>query len=152
MNNDTLDSRKITWPDRYYGVIDPSHPRPQQILGWYDTWNLGYKSTLFLPQNKMVPLTQEQWDWHFLSGNSQAQINADGTVSRYMPPPPAPVPLSRKARRAMDSVESQSSVVLAMGETFGPLMRAYVKKLYAIMKGSDTTSTVLPTAPSDPTL
>lgn len=66
-------------------------------------------------------------------------------------PTHAPPPLREQAQAALQTVQQQASMVSAMGETFGPQMRDYVKALRAIISGSDTTSTALPTAPNDPT-
>lgn len=66
---------------------------------------------------------------------------------------PSPViPLKERATAAMQQVQQQATMTSAMGETFGPEMQAYVRALRAIISGADTTSTTLPTAPTDPTL
>lgn len=53
------------------------------------------------------------------------------------------------AQSALNYVMSQAPSLTVMGEVFGPNTRAYVQKLQAIANGTDTTSTELPTMPSD---
>ena len=48
---------------------------------------------------------------------------------------------------ALAQIQATAALTVAMGETFGTEMRAYVTALQAIADGSDTTSTTLPTAP-----
>lgn len=66
---------------------------------------------------------------------------------------PSPIiPLKEQATTAIQQVQQQASMTSAMGETFGPEMQAYVRALRAIISGTDTASTTLPTAPAEPTL
>lgn len=62
-----------------------------------------------------------------------------------------PPSLKEYAQEAMQNMQQKAAMVTAMGETFGPHTRAYVQSLRAIIDGSDTTSTELPTAPDDVT-
>lgn len=59
--------------------------------------------------------------------------------------------LPNAAKVALDSVGQQAAIVVALGKSYGPKMQAYVAALENIANGSDTTSTALPIAPSDPT-
>ncbi|MBM9401537.1 hypothetical protein JUN65_08050 [Gluconacetobacter azotocaptans] len=58
------------------------------------------------------------------------------------------VTLVQQAQAAMATVNQKANLAAAMGQTFGPAMRAYVTALQAISAGADTTSTTLPTAPA----
>ena len=48
----------------------------------------------------------------------------------------------------MAQIQATAALTVAMGETFGTEMRAYVTAVQAIAEGTDTTSTSLPAAPS----
>ncbi|MCT6813095.1 hypothetical protein [Bombella apis] len=58
--------------------------------------------------------------------------------------------LRDQAAAMMLQVQQQAAMAAAMGETFGPKMRACVSTLRAILDGSDT-PTSLPTLPARPT-
>ena len=88
-----------------------------------------------------------EWD-DLTQGRKGLVALSDGKIMPYTPPPP---PLKQQARQAFQQVQQQAAMTSAMGETFGPGMQAYVRTLRAIISGTDTTSTTLPTAPADPT-
>lgn len=136
------------YPNRYYAHYDPTTQQPAPVIGWYDMW--GYSSLDEMPPlSELLPLSADFWQKHITEPQTSQAVQ-DGTIVAYTPPPYVP-PLKDQANAAMQHVQQQASMVSAMGETFGPSMRDYVKALRAIINGTDTTSTALPTAPDDPT-
>lgn len=139
------ESAPQNYPARYYALIgDKPLQGTNRVVAWLDAW-VENDLTWADPFKTKVPLTPEQWDYHF--AHSQA-VYDEGTFVDYTPPPPS---LKEQAQAAMQSVQQQANMITAMGETFGPQMRDYVGRLREIVSGTDTTSTELPTAPSDPT-
>lgn len=61
----------------------------------------------------------------------------------------APIPLKTQATSAQAWINQQANLAAAMGEVFTADMKAYVKAITAIADGTDTTSTALPTQPTD---
>lgn len=61
----------------------------------------------------------------------------------------APVSLKTQAISAQSWILQQANLASAMGEVFTADMRAYVKAINAIANGTDTTSTALPSQPTD---
>lgn len=130
-------TRIVGWDILHYdeGTEPPSYKTPE-----------GYKS-FYLPD-----MTQEQWDDIQYNQNGLGGCAAyfEGKIIPFTPTPYIP-PLKDQAQTSLQAVQQQASMIAAMGESFGPKMRDYVQVLRAIINGSDTTNTVLPTAPSDPT-
>lgn len=52
---------------------------------------------------------------------------------------------------ALAQIQATAALTVAMGETFGTEMRAYVAAVQAIANGTDTTSAELPAAPEKAT-
>ena len=134
---------KKDFPDRYYVSYDTTAPQPTIITGWYDTWSMSDVSNVPKIED-MVIVTESQWNdptFHAPTGKGVE----NGKVIDYVPP----VPLATQAKNAMVWVQQQASMASAMGEEFTDTMKAYVKALQAIIKGTDTTSTELPKQPTD---
>lgn len=88
-------------------------------------------------------------DWNDLTQGRKGSVAlSGGKIVPYTPPPP---PLKQQAQQAFQAARLEFINLQMMGENFGPQMQAYMKSLAAIINGTDTTSTVLPTAPADPT-
>ena len=92
-----------------------------------------------------LDVTDEEW-------NSRPTVNPVLSSGKIIQGPSPTIPLQEQARNAMQQVQQQAAITSAMGETFGPEMQAHVRALRAILNGTDTTSTTLPTAPADPTV
>ena len=60
-----------------------------------------------------------------------------------------PPTIKQEAQQALAYVMAQAPQLTVMGEVFGPNTQAYVKTLRAIINGTDTTTTTLPTVPTD---
>ncbi|GBQ08738.1 hypothetical protein [Saccharibacter floricola] len=147
--SNTPDNVLKAYPQRFYASYDTEAPQPTIVRGWYDTWSLASLSHV-PPASDMIAITANDWEdeTHFRLPTGRGI--QDGKIVDYTPPSPA-ISLTTQAKNVMQAVQQQASMVSAMGETFGPKMRDYVQALRAIISGSDTTSTALPTAPSDPT-
>ena len=91
-----------------------------------------------------------QADYEALAGWPGAKIGADGTLEKYTPPL-SPASLLTQAKAAMQQVQQQAAMTTAMGEEFGPQMKAYVKALRSIIDSSAKDITALPEGPADPT-
>ena len=59
--------------------------------------------------------------------------------------------LKDQAIGALTSIRGEAALAIAMGNTFGPQMRAYVSTLQGIAEGTDTASAVLPAVPASVT-
>lgn len=143
----------------YYVIVPASVEagKPAQIVGWNA---MSYPADGTVPEfspgdgyatHLMDGMTQEEWDSLRFNQNGCGGGLAydDGKVVPYAPPTPV-IPLKEQASAAMQQVQQQAAMTTAMGGTFGPQMQAYVRALRAILNGTDTTSTTLPAAPSDP--
>lgn len=137
---------KTEYPERYYASYDITAPQPTIVTGWYDTWSMSDFS-IAPKASDMVPVTEAQWnDPTFHTSMGKGVEN--GKVIDYVPPV-LPVPLVKQAQYAMTWVQSQAAMASSMGEEFTADMKAYVKALQAIIKGTDTASTELPAQPAN---
>lgn len=143
-------------PTIIYTVIVKADANPQQtrqIVGWdrYDSENPPPPQTSDYASVQIQGMRDNAWPPLVTPSDiSNLGLTPDGQIV----PCPQPVytpPLKDQAGSARQRVQQQAAMVVAMGETFGPKMRAYVQALQAIINGTDTTSTALPTAPADPT-
>ena len=91
-----------------------------------------------------LDVTDEEW-------NTRPTVNPVLSSGKIIQGPTPAIPLKEQAAAAMQKVQQQAAMTSAMGETFGPEMQDHVRALRAILDGTDTTSTTLPTAPADPT-
>lgn len=131
------------YPARYYASYDKE---TFVITGWFDTWDMSSVSNV-PSADDMIVLTPDEWnDSNFRKSYGKGVQN--GVIVDYTPPV-VPVPLATQAQSAMSWVNEQASLASAMGETFTDDMKTYVKAIRAIISGTDTTSTELPTQPSD---
>ncbi len=131
---------QAAYPARYYALYDLAADHPTPVTGWIDAW--GMSDTAWLPPaSQMQPLTADQWSARQPTG----QAVQSGTIVAHVPAAPT---LAQQAQSAMAWVNQQAGVATAMGETFGGAMKIYVQTLQAIIAGTDTTSTTLPTQPA----
>lgn len=56
--------------------------------------------------------------------------------------------LPLQAQRVLDTWQQTAAMTVAMGATFSAAQKTYIAAVQAIANGTDTTSIVLPTAPS----
>lgn len=144
----------------YYVIVPASIEagNPAQIVGWNA---VSHPADSTVPEfspgdgyatHLMEDMTQEKWDDLRFNQNGCGGRLAydDGKIVPYTPPIHAPS-LTNQAITAMEKVQQQAAMSFAMGQSFGSQMKSYVQALQAIINGSDTTSTTLPTAPADST-
>ncbi|WP_338331320.1 hypothetical protein [Acetobacter sp. LMG 32666] len=131
------------YPNRYYAQYDTTAPQPTKVLGWLDM-DFYSDTTGFPPASELLPLTAEQ----FAARTAGPYGVSNGALVQYTPPAPV-VPLTTQAQTAQAWVQQQASLAAAMGEVFTADMKAYVLAINAIANGTDTTSTALPTQPTD---
>lgn len=136
----SLDDIKTAYPDRYYASLD-------KPCAWYDMWS--YSSVEGFPAaSALFALTPDQWEAKGGYSSSRPMCVDNGALVDYTPPA-VPVPLKTQAASAQTWIQQQANLAAAMGDVFTADMKAYVKAIAAIANGTDTTSTALPTQPTD---
>lgn len=133
----------------YYAQTTKQYDGADMVTGWFDITNQSDPASL-PALDSLTPITAEEFQRQYSQKVRTDWQIVDGKIAPYQQSRP-PIPLKDQASAAMQQVQQQATLVTAMGDTFGPKMRDYVKSLRAIINGSDTTSTALPTAPDDPT-
>ncbi|CEF54653.1 hypothetical protein [Acetobacter ghanensis] len=135
-----LDDLKAAYPARYYASMD-------KPCAWYDMWSC--ISTDGLPAaSTLFAMTADQWAAKGGNTGTKSMAVENGALVDYTPPV-VPVPLKTQAATAQAWIQQQANLAGAMGEVFTADMKAYVKAIAAIANGTDTTSTALPTQPTD---
>lgn len=135
-----LDDLKAAYPARYYA--DMNKP-----CGWYDMWV--FSSADGLPAaSALYAMTAEQWAAKGGDTGTKSMAVINGELVDYTAPAVA-IPLKTQAATAQSWIMQQANLAVAMGEVFTTDMRTYVKAIAAIANGTDTTSTALPTQPTD---
>lgn len=122
---------------RYYAYIDPNTRIVKE-------WVITYVSST-LPEYREI--SEQQFNSRDM--NKSYKFDENWNLVTFVPPF-NPVLFKMLAKNAMGEALGKAPMVVAMGGTFGPKMRAYVNALKAIVNGQDTTSQTLPTAPDDP--
>lgn len=137
---------KTIYPNRYYASYDTTATQPTIVTGWYNTWAMSDVSNV--PKaSDMIAMTETEWNDPTFRIPVGKGVK-DGIIIDYTPPV-VPIPLTSQAQNAMTWVNQQATIATAMGETFTADMKNYVSALRAIINGTDTTSTQLPTQPTD---
>lgn len=77
------------------------------------------------------PLSKIDYDkiTKFLTENLGVNISQDGLITTYIPPAPPPIPLTDQAQSALSDIQSQTPMLIAIGETFAPKTRDYLKTM-----------------------
>mgnify|MGYP001387686308 CR=1 FL=1 len=138
-----LDDLKAAYPNRYYA--DYNKP-----CSWYDMWI--YSSTSGLPAaDTLFPLTEEQWNDKGGYTHSQLMYVDNGALVAYSPAVTPPT----LAQQAASVLSTQKTYITEEYLVYGLSVPAdwatYMQALKAISDGTDTTSTALPTQPTDVT-
>lgn len=148
-----LEQAEKLYPARFYARIDNS-VQPSPVTGWVDVWGLSSIDDM-PPAAALVPLTEEQWDFHLQTDENGSHTHLSAAVENgefidYTPPPPPPPPLREQARPALAAARQYVSENYTMINEETPQEWVdYLKKLMAIASGRDTTSTALPSPPED---
>lgn len=135
------------YPARYYASYDTTAKQPTIVTGWYDTGDMGTLDNVPDASN-MIPVTETQWnDPTFRlpigKGVNKGQV-VDYTAPAYVPP------LTDQAQAALMAARTYvQDNFIYLGETPTQDWIDYQKALMAIANGTDTTSTSLPTRPTD---
>lgn len=128
------------YPSNNIAVIDSAGI----VTGWVDCTQFAEKPAWLPDASQCIAVPDTVW------GNRAAmywQVK-DGVFSQYTPPA-VTIPLKTLATSAQAWIQQQANLTAAMGEVFTADMKAYVKAIAAIASGTDTTSTALPTQPTD---
>lgn len=135
----TEDTR--TWSGRYY--CDYSQPCVYYDLSLYS-------SLANVPdESKLFALTDEQWAARLNGQEVLSRAIVDGTWQAYTPPAPS---LKEQAGVALSSARSYvSDNFTILNESTPDVWVTYLKALMVIASGADTTSTALPTLPTNST-
>lgn len=131
------------YPARYYAIYDTTASQPAPV-GWLDMDVFSKLPAIVTANTGLIALSSDQWTQRY----SQNYGAKSGVLVSYTPPAVV-VPLVTQAMNAQTWIQKQANLAAAMGEVFTDGMKAYVKAIAAIANGTDTTSTVLPTQPTD---
>lgn len=145
----------------YYAAISSGSSFPAPVIGWdYDrqktvnnadgTQQVTTEPPPADPRFTLIPLPDKDAAWWNNAARWQQSWQVDEKGNLTEAPPPV-IPLKTQAQTAFQQARQQFTNLQMMGQTFGPQMQGYMRALNAIINGTDTTSTTLPTAPADPT-
>lgn len=140
----------------YFAIVynNATDTENNQVVGWSaitpEQGDSGVPVCSTAPGMKAVQLSNmTAADWAELTqGLRGAVALSGGAIVPWTPPPP---PLKQQAQAAQQAARQQFTDLQMMGQSFGMKMQAYMRGLAAIINGTDTASTALPTAPADPT-
>lgn len=132
------------FPSRYYAFSTDRTTGGYPSAGLADLDIYSSRPSWLTSGVTVVPLTRDEW----MSVNPSNLIIIEGKLQNYTAPAVA-IPLKTQAATAQSWIMQQANLAAAMGEVFTTDMRTYVKAITAIANGTDTTSTALPTQPTD---
>lgn len=138
----------LVYAARYYASYDTTAAQPTPVTGWYDTW--GMSSIAKVPAaSATIAVSAENWnDTETFRLPAGKGVQA-GAIVAYTAPP-APVPLATQAETALVSARTYvNNTYTMLNEATPDIWVTYLKALMAIAGGIDTTSTALPTRPTD---
>lgn len=128
---------KNIYPARYYATFD-------KPCAWFDTWAMSNPDVI-PPLTDLYAMTHEEWEAKGGDNGSLSMAVIDGKLIKYV----QNVSVQHHAENEILWINQQASLASVMGETFTEDMKNYVKSVRAIAAGTDTTSTSLPTRPTD---
>ncbi|MBO1359525.1 hypothetical protein J2D73_06900 [Acetobacter sacchari] len=138
-----IDARTV-YPNRSYASCDMSAAQPAPVTGWWAAWGMS-DPAVAPPVADLVPLTADQWDGRLTGGWG---VQGGALVAMTEEQLADAVPLAVRAGFALTAAQY---VVWAeygsLGDAAPGAWISYQKALKAIVDGTDTTSTILPTAP-----
>lgn len=136
---------KTDYPNRYYASYDKTASQPTAVTGWYDTWDMSSISNVPAASD-MIVVTESEWNDIGFRVSIGKGVKG-GVIVDYTPT--ITVSIKTQATNELTWISSEASLASAMGETFTDDMKTYVKAIQAIANGTDTTTTALPTRPTD---
>ena len=136
-----LEQMQAKYPAQYYASLD-------KPCAWYNMWV--YSSADNLPDtSNLYAMTADEWAYKGGDNGTRSMAVIDGKLQDYAQPAPV-VPLQTQAATLL---KSQQAYVMQNYAIYGDDTPAewltYLKALRAIANGTDTTSTTLPTQPTD---
>lgn len=138
---------KNAYPNRYYAAYDTTASQPTPVTGWYDTWDMSSVSAVPAASD-MIAVSEADWNNTTTFRLPVGKGVKDGVIIDYTAPP-TPIPLKTQAQSALTAARTYiSNNFMMLNEPTPDDWVAYLKALMAIANGTDTTSTVLPTAPT----
>lgn len=142
----TTTNWKDNYPSIYYAFPDnTSKINGYPVAGYIDIDMYGDDKPTWIPDAKdMVAMTKDQWDNRLYVN----QVIKDGVISTETPI----ISLTDQASSALSTARSYiTNFYIMLGEAPSSDMISYQKALMAIINGTDTTSTTLPTKPDEMT-
>lgn len=134
-----MDTIETLYPDRYYATADTDGT----VNGWYDMWDLTAADSL-PSASELTPVPVDLWG----SRNGYYKI-VNGKLVNYIPPTQA-IPLKTQATAELATARTYVyNNYGILNEDTPTEWVTYIKALMAISNGTDTTSTALPTQPTD---
>ena len=128
------------YPARYYADLN-------KPCGWYDMSMFSSADGL-PPLSELFALTPQQWADKGGNYGTKSMVVSNGQLIDYQPEPVA-IPLTTQASQALSSARTYVyNNYGILNEATPDDWVAYIKALMAIVNGTDTTSTSLPTEPT----
>ncbi|WP_155738522.1 hypothetical protein [Acetobacter pasteurianus] len=97
------------------------------------------------PVSDLYAMSEAEWSAKGGDNGSLSMAVIDGKLVPYI----QSVSVQQQAENETSWINQQAAMASAMGETFTADMKTYVKAVQAIATRADTTSTALPTRPTD---
>lgn len=130
------------YPAQYYACPSSQLLGGYPIVNWVNVAAYDAKPADLPDAASMLPLALDEWN----ARGWLSQVIQDGKVVSYTPT----ITLKDQAAAELSGwIQSQINYAAAMGEAFTDAMKSYVKAVSVIASGADTTSTALPSRPTD---
>lgn len=133
----------------YYAATKKLPDGTMLVVGWYDVTCATDRSICPDPST-LTAISSDDWEKQYGQVPRRPWQIKNGRLVEYAASP-ITLTLKEQAQDAFQQARQEFSDLQMMGKTFGPQMQSYVRTLQAIINGTDTTSTTLPVAPTDPT-
>lgn len=141
-----MENWKDNYTNRYYAYANTNSTiNGYPVVGWVDVTLYTNKPDWLPDAASMVSLTEDQWN----ARQFVNQVIKDGQVVTETPEVPV-IPLKTQAAAALSTARTYVyNNYGILNEDTPTEWVTYIKALMAISNGTDTTSTTLPTQPTD---
>lgn len=133
-----------------YAYFNSAAPAPSPVIGWYDTDNFTYPN---LPASSdLLAVTADEWAARLVNPSAWAVSN--GALVTYTPTVTAAQAFATLQGQAATALSESDRTTLRCYENAVAVPAAwatYRAALRAIVNGTDSTATALPTRPAYPT-